>query len=79
MSPSCSGCNVFAPLRIKVPFPKGIVKADSSRQNERWSRQEFSLEEAGYKVVAVVFFKEREIFRFLYDKRLALVPRNAGR
>ncbi len=38
-----------------------------------------SLEEAGYKVVAVVFFKEREIFRFLYDKRLALVPRNAGR
>ena len=37
------------------------------------------LKEVGYKVVAVVLFQEREVSRFLYDKRLALVPSNAGR
>ena len=43
------------------------------------SKTGVSVKEVGYKVVAVVFFREREVSRSLYDKRLALVPRNAGR
>src|SRR5918997_2457557 len=61
--PPSSWPRVFTSTRTENPFAEGVVCADISRQNKRGSRWGL-LVEAGYKVVAVIFFGKRAVARF---------------